>query len=1447
MTDENMSEFNQFTSMNQTSNVIFPKPPIHLVPSYSSLPCSRADSVNSGCSDESTSEDDKLLVTSKRIDVSRFLPPIGVFWDIENCHVPKGRSAVAVAQTIRDRFFDGYREAEFVVVCDVTKESSRIVQELNDAQVNLIHVAATCKNAADEKLRQSIRRFADIHSAPAAIILISGDVNFAGDLNDLRHRKKLHVILLHNVNVSEALVLCASEHYNFLELVENVPFRGAIKNGNTIVEVIVSNLPEEKEPAKVKNRLKQLCENSGGRVGFISRTMCSIRFPAMEFATRAQKRMDGEDVFGCKIAVSDPVRVEDWNYQTGRNRRNQTKDDMDTSHRINRKSKEDSTFQFNDFYSQKQPGQFPNGGGGGGGDMPRQQNLDSSFQHQLSKNMVPFFSNNISNFTFPKVPNIENLKVIQNQTSPGQKSSYINNLESQCGMSSEHEHRKGGLENKKFNNVIGNPLDGSNLRLNNSTNNCDIGVNSALDNNQLFIAQAQQLQLLAQNALVQRNLAQTAALAQQLAANQLSRTANSGNVEASAGGRGARGNNQNLNRSTPYQEEDCESSMSVDPYFEPIHKPRSQECSSPVDLHISGLDPYMDLMATKNLLTNIFKMHVGVLSVSVFCLTDGSVVASVKVPSFQDAQYAISQLQRRQIGTRRITIAFQNSTKYLRQLVRSQVAQLLSEMPQNKMPLFRFTELFKSRFLNSVSVSELNKMKDICVITEEENGRMISANTRSLSTTLQKTEIKDAPSPYCLLHSHKTLTDSEPPVLPTVRISLKILTSRIRILLEGHDGKLPLPSLADCYHSQFGPLPVDSQGVPLEHLVSCIQGVDVVQNQGTFKYLTWSQSAGQNEDHAKCVSPMLVGTMSVFTRELLELLKDTPKCLLPFSQFIPSYHRRYGRQCRVSDYGYTKLLDLLESLPHVLQVIGTGSYKIVTLSHKAQVRRFTSDLMRVLKSQPNKQIDLEDFPVQYEKVTGRPWDPCHYGLCELEDLLSCSPQSSIIVETRDDGHTWVSIPKREQTPEEMELTKKFAQEVVELLKRVPNCSMAFNKFVPAYHNQFGRQCRVSSYGCFKLIELFEAIPDTVVIEEDSSRGEKYVILTVAKKAQVFAERVTDILSGEKGSMLLNRLEFAYQFYQYDSIVSPADCECDTFEQLLMKIPEYVKIEQTRNGPVVILKSEMDPICLTYRVRFILLSNEKLPVSQFIKSYAEHYQHSVDVETIVNKIPDVVKIVKRNSSESMIQLTPISVFANQMYSLLYDHRGRIPLPNFESAYLNKFKKPCQASQFGYQTLSSLLQAIPETVSVQNNGYYTHKRIVALNTDLKNAGFPMPLLNNESSSSSSRNSQDSSDFPVEKSPKPYDLWQSNSLFPCWNDLNGFVPENITAPHPSELPLPSSKLVSSPMHKILQNENDCKNEVEATSTTDEHAPEDLESEDGKLTGNKRKSRIAAQFDMK
>ncbi|KAL0190102.1 hypothetical protein M9458_012800, partial [Cirrhinus mrigala] len=94
-------------------------------------------------------------------------PPIGVFWDIENCAVPSGRSAATVVQRLRERFFQGHREAEFICVCDINKENKAVIQELNNCQVTVAHINATAKNAADDKLRQSLRRFAETHAAPA--------------------------------------------------------------------------------------------------------------------------------------------------------------------------------------------------------------------------------------------------------------------------------------------------------------------------------------------------------------------------------------------------------------------------------------------------------------------------------------------------------------------------------------------------------------------------------------------------------------------------------------------------------------------------------------------------------------------------------------------------------------------------------------------------------------------------------------------------------------------------------------------------------------------------------------------------------------------------------------------------------------------------------------------------------------------------------------------------------------------------------------------------------------------------------------------------------------------------------------------------------------------------------------------------------------------------------
>lgn len=55
-------------------------------------------------------------------------------------------------------------------------------------------------------------------------------------------------------------------------------------------------------------------------------------------------------------------------------------------------------------------------------------------------------------------------------------------------------------------------------------------------------------------------------------------------------------------------------------------------------------------------------------------------------------------------------------------------------------------------------------------------------------------------------------------------------------------------------------------------------------------------------------------------KEVIELLKMCPKATMNFSKFVPAYHNYFGKQCRVADYGYTKLIELFEGMSSIIQV-----------------------------------------------------------------------------------------------------------------------------------------------------------------------------------------------------------------------------------------------------------------------------------------------------------------------------------------------------------------------------------------------------------------------------------------------------------------------------------------------------------------------------------------------
>ena len=60
-----------------------------------------------------------------------------------------------------------------------------------------------------------------------------------------------------------------------------------------------------------------------------------------------------------------------------------------------------------------------------------------------------------------------------------------------------------------------------------------------------------------------------------------------------------------------------------------------------------------------------------------------------------------------------------------------------------------------------------------------------------------------------------------------------------------------------------------------------------------------------------------------------------------------------------------------------IQVLGTGDRKVLTLSHRAQVKRFIADVLKVLKTQPGKQLAVSELPATFGEFFCGGWE--HVG------------------------------------------------------------------------------------------------------------------------------------------------------------------------------------------------------------------------------------------------------------------------------------------------------------------------------------------------------------------------------------------------------------------------------------------------------------------------------------
>lgn len=147
---------------------------------------------------------------------------VGLFWDVENCSLPRGSDAFDIVHRIRQRLVVQRCEIGFTAYCDIQKLTPTHQSSLAHANVRMQHVPGGKSGAADRALWLDLDRFVLTHKAPGCtIVIISGDIDFVQKINLLRHTQGYEVIVVHNAAAKRELKESASSAHSWSSFTTN--------------------------------------------------------------------------------------------------------------------------------------------------------------------------------------------------------------------------------------------------------------------------------------------------------------------------------------------------------------------------------------------------------------------------------------------------------------------------------------------------------------------------------------------------------------------------------------------------------------------------------------------------------------------------------------------------------------------------------------------------------------------------------------------------------------------------------------------------------------------------------------------------------------------------------------------------------------------------------------------------------------------------------------------------------------------------------------------------------------------------------------------------------------------------------------------------------------------------------------------------------------------------
>jgi len=203
-------------------------------------------------------------------------------------------------------------------------------------------------------------------------------------------------------------------------------------------------------------------------------------------------------------------------------------------------------------------------------------------------------------------------------------------------------------------------------------------------------------------------------------------------------------------------------------------------------------------------------------------------------------------------------------------------------------------------------------------------------------------------------------------------------------------------------------------------------------------------------------------------------------------------------------------------------------------------------------------------------------------------------------------------------------------------------------------------------------------------------------------------------------MPLSALPDAFRLH-FGFALRPLQYETNSLEELVAKLRSHVQVVYSERGAELSL---IDQNALSQAKNQVLqllypIIDGSMPLHRLLEQYKEICGHECPLSFITNHMEEIIEVDNDSFTEPMVRLVPLMLFSRQVHLLLNENGGRLPLSNFESAFVDRFGSVCRPSQYGHSNSTTLLQSLAHIVVLRGKGL---RRVIVLSRDVEDLTPP-----------------------------------------------------------------------------------------------------------------------------